>query len=518
MKLSKRSFSKKFNFEVQWLSNLCNIGIIPHEIIKGNRPIFLIDEEVINLLEKDNHFVECPHCKKKMACITEQHSKICKSGLIHQYSQIYLQNHKKTDSQKKNQSEILKKRFQTPDGEITRNQIGIASKKLNADPEFKAKKSLKSFEVQNRPESKNIRSKASKKMWSDPVFREKMAKQIGENIDKLRDSAKRARQYSKKTSNLHIGYKTSMLKKGLQNFISEYPCGPYFIDEADPFTKIALEVDGCYWHGCLTCGHKGDSRIQLTDKRKATYLKNRGWIIIRIKEHEIKKDPYVAIEMIRNVQEKRQVTFKNILRSSFLNNTLKVRSMVNKNESPAWVPIQDVLRHHTPHKRMVEVKTELGSVKVTEDHSLFDGISKDPIETSKIKAGDTIVGIPGDSFEPIKVLDVNSIESEKFTYDLSVPQAENFVLDSGILAHNSYSISGVSLDIEKSSKYMSIKDEFINEYDKLVEAAKRSIKIIKGLRQFRYGVGITSALGPLSRPGIQSRRNMVEAGSVGTWS
>jgi hypothetical protein len=81
-----------------------------------------------------------------------------------------------------------------------------------------------------------------------------------------------------------------------------------------------------------------------------------------------------------------------------------------------------------------------------------------------------------------------------------------------------YSISGVSLDIEKSSKYMSVKDEFINEYDKLVEAAKRSIKIIKGLRQFRYGVGITSALGPLSRPGIQSRRNMIEAGSVGTWS
>lgn len=82
----------------------------------------------------------------------------------------------------------------------------------------------------------------------------------------------------------------------------------------------------------------------------------------------------------------------------------------------------------------------------------------------------------------------------------------------------SYSISGVSLDIDKSSKYMSIKDEFINEYDKVVEANKRSIKIIKGLRQMKFGVGITSAMGPLSRPGIQSRRNMVEAGSVGTWS
>lgn len=76
----------------------------------------------------------------------------------------------------------------------------------------------------------------------------------------------------------------------------------------------------------------------------------------------------------------------------------------------------------------------------------------------------------------------------------------------------SYSISGVSLDIEKSSKYQSMKDEYISEYDKLVEAAKRSIKIIKGLRQYRYGIGITSALGPMNRPGVQSRRNMISPG------
>jgi len=73
----------------------------------------------------------------------------------------------------------------------------------------------------------------------------------------------------------------------------------------------------------------------------------------------------------------------------------------------------------------------------------------------------------------------------------------------------SYSVSGVSLDIEKSSKYQAMKDEFISEYDKLVEAAKQSIKIIKGLKQAKYGVGIQSALGPLSRPGVQSRRNWV---------
>lgn len=72
-----------------------------------------------------------------------------------------------------------------------------------------------------------------------------------------------------------------------------------------------------------------------------------------------------------------------------------------------------------------------------------------------------------------------------------------------------YSISGVSLDIEKSSKYESMKSNFIDEYEKAEEKAKRSIKIIRGLRQPRYGIGISSALGPYSRPGVQSRRNFV---------
>jgi hypothetical protein len=78
-----------------------------------------------------------------------------------------------------------------------------------------------------------------------------------------------------------------------------------------------------------------------------------------------------------------------------------------------------------------------------------------------------------------------------------------------------YSISGVSLDLDKSSKYQALKDEYVAEYDKMVEANKQSIKIIKGLRQFRYGIGITSALGPLNRPGVQSRRNLISAGQGG---
>jgi len=359
---------------------------------------------------------------------------------------------------------------------------------------------------------KKLRSEKSLEMWSDPEFKKRHKKYVKENIESLRESARRARTNLKKTSKLHLNYKDKMIEKGLTDFITEYEYGPYSIDEADPLAKIAVEVDGCFWHGCSTCGKVGDSRIKLIDKKKTSYLKNRGWVIIRVKEHEIKRDPYTCIEMLRNLQEMRGKAHKDKIRASFLKGELKIRSMKNKENAPSWNQISNVLKHNTPHKRMLRVITDIGDVTVTEDHSLFLWETKDPIRTDELKEGMRIVGLPGYAFEPAEIIKVEEADREKNTFDVSVPDAENAVLDSGLLVHNSYSISGVSLDIEKSSKYQSMKDEYINEYDKLVEANKRSIKIIKGLRQMRYGIGITSALGPLNRPGVQSRRNMISPG------
>lgn len=330
-----------------------------------------------------------------------------------------------------------------------------------------------------------------------------------DHIKEIVRSAVNTRKYLKKKSKLHKGYKTRMLEAGLQGFISEYCCGPYSVDEADPFAKIAVEVDGCYWHGCQSCGFKGDPRIRRIDSRKTSYLKNRGWLIFRIKEHEIKANPLVGIDMVKNIQIKRRQAHGQRLKESFDKGLLKVRSMVDKNKEPEWTPMADILRHHTPHKRMLEINTELGPVGVTEDHSLFRWVGKEACAAGDLKEGDLIVGAPWNVFVPLRVLSIRELGPEEFTYDVSVPKSENALLDSGILVHNSYSISGVSLDLEKSSKYQSMKDEYIGEYDKVVEAAKRSIKIVKGLRQFRYGIGITSALGPLNRAGVQSRRNWV---------
>ena len=196
-------------------------------------------------------------------------------------------------------------------------------------------------------------------------------------------------------------------------------------------------------------------------------------------------------------------------------NELEVESY-NKSEDIEWKPIKQVMRHHTDNKKLMNVVTDNSNVTVTEDHSLYSWDTKAEIKTSDLKPGMNLLSKVGlGDIVPKYIKEIKEAPKEPYVYDLSIEGNENFFLDSGILAHNSYSISGVSLDIEKSSKYQSMKDEYINEYDKLVEANKASIKIIKGLRQARYGVGVSSSLGPLSRPGVQSRRNLLSSSGGG---
>lgn len=59
-----------------------------------------------------------------------------------------------------------------------------------------------------------------------------------------------------------------------------------------------------------------------------------------------------------------------------------------------------------------------------------------------------------------------------------------------------YSIGGISLDIEKSSKYQALKENAEQQWDKLTEAKQRTTKYMRGLKQPRFGIGVRSAFGP----------------------
>jgi len=70
-----------------------------------------------------------------------------------------------------------------------------------------------------------------------------------------------------------------------------------------------------------------------------------------------------------------------------------------------------------------------------------------------------------------------------------------------------YSIGGVSLNLEKSSKYQSMANDAQSRFSEMVVAAKETCKVIRGLKQSRYGLGIRSSFGPsVGRGALTPRR------------
>ena len=84
--------------------------------------------------------------------------------------------------------------------------------------------------------------------------------------------------------------------------------------------KIAVFVDGCFWHGCPIHGtqSKANAEFWLTkinqnqerDAHTNKYLEKAGWKVIRVWEHE---DPLVASKKVYDIVRKRQ---KSMLRKA----------------------------------------------------------------------------------------------------------------------------------------------------------------------------------------------------------
>jgi hypothetical protein len=200
------------------------------------------------------------------------------------------------------------------------------------------------------------------------------------------------------------------------------------------------------------------------------------------------------------------------IREAYLAGELRTETVDPDTGDVSLQRVAEVMRHHTSHKRMFEVTVEGGSsATCTEDHSLFrlgsSGVV--PVVPVDLKVDDTLAVVRDGVLGGGVVVSVMEMPPCEVTYDLSVPGPENFVLSNGILAHNSYSIGGVSLDLDKSSKYESLKQNAEGQFDKLTEAKARVTKYIRGLTQPRFGIGVRSSFGPAVGRGILSPRNFL---------
>lgn len=78
------------------------------------------------------------------------------------------------------------------------------------------------------------------------------------------------------------------------------------IDIAFPRQRVAVFVDGCFWHGCPEHGTRPKSNVDRwtekldanreRDRRVEAHLRDRGWAVLRIWEHESVE---VACERVR---------------------------------------------------------------------------------------------------------------------------------------------------------------------------------------------------------------------------
>jgi hypothetical protein len=197
------------------------------------------------------------------------------------------------------------------------------------------------------------------------------------------------------------------------------------------------------------------------------------------------------------------------IKAAYTAGTLKVRSVEGRSAVEAVVSA--VLRHSTPNKPIYRVCVGSASVSVTGDHSLF-GLREGalvPVRVDSLMVGSSLVVVRDGVVGLERVESILMLPPVDHTYDLSVPGPQNFVLSNGVLAHNSYSIGGVSLDLEKSSKYEGAFQSLSDQFDKQLENTKATVNIIKGLQQPRFGMGLRSAFGPYVGRGVLSPQKFI---------
>ncbi|MCB9794089.1 MAG: very short patch repair endonuclease [Alphaproteobacteria bacterium] len=83
-----------------------------------------------------------------------------------------------------------------------------------------------------------------------------------------------------------------------------------------PGPRLAVFLDGCFWHGCPDHYSRPRSREDFwaeklranieRDRRQTAQLEAEGWRVLRVWEHEVYEDLPAAVERVRRARDRRQ--------------------------------------------------------------------------------------------------------------------------------------------------------------------------------------------------------------------
>ncbi len=110
-----------------------------------------------------------------------------------------------------------------------------------------------------------------------------------------------------KDTKAELAFRKMLFSEGIR-YRLHYPIEGSRPDVAIPSKKIAIFIDGCFWHKCPKCFRPPKSResywtpkIQKNlerDIRIRAMLRAKGWKVIRVWEHEVNKKPQKAIKRV----------------------------------------------------------------------------------------------------------------------------------------------------------------------------------------------------------------------------
>lgn len=139
-------------------------------------------------------------------------------------------------------------------------------------------------------------------LWHRPIMERKLKKYLNkgkfENVPEKRSHTMSAIR-GKHNRSTELRLRMALIRVGAKGWTlqaKELPGNPDFYFKE---SKVAIFVDGCYWHGCPKCGHipKTRSRFwaakikrnQQRDRKKRMELMKMSIRPIRIWEHELKR-------------------------------------------------------------------------------------------------------------------------------------------------------------------------------------------------------------------------------------
>lgn len=95
---------------------------------------------------------------------------------------------------------------------------------------------------------------------------------------------------------------------GLRGYRKHWKAAVGKPDFAWPSRKIAVFVDGCFWHGCAKCKYLPRTNSDFwrnkmetnraRDKRVTRQLRSQGWTVLRFWEHAVKRKPKDVVSKI----------------------------------------------------------------------------------------------------------------------------------------------------------------------------------------------------------------------------